>query len=180
MIPEWLYRSPSPLTLCIYTLFSYYGYRKLSKGTIRWTLKWFLGDFTSAIFVLGIPVLIGDALWCMFSLLRFGSLFPNDVLLMVLSIARDVAGVLTCWLFIRRLFDRKVVSFTPDFWFIIIVVNFLFFVMWFGLAADPSVTDWTYAIIHGYDLSRILKTLVLSHGLGRAITFLAYREMWKI
>lgn len=180
MIPEWLYLSPSPLTLIIYALFSYYGYRKLSKGTVRWTLKWFLGDFTSAIFVLGIPVLIGDALWCMFSVLRFGYLFPDAILMMVLSVFRDLAGALTCWLFIRKLFDRKVVALSGDFLFWIVAVNCSLFAVWFGFAVDQSWTDWTYAIINNYPLSRVLSSLLISHGLGRAITFLGYRSMWKI
>lgn len=180
MFPEWFYRSPSPLTLIIYGLFSFYGYRKLSKGTVKGTLKWFLGDFTNALFILGVPVLIGDALWCIFSMLRFGYLFPGDVLMMVLCIARDLAGVFTCWLFVRKLFDHGVVGLTESFWFWIVVVNGFFFAVWFGLAVDPSWTDWTYAIRNNYGLTRVLSSLLLSHGVGRLFIFLGYRGMWKI
>lgn len=177
-VPIYL-RSPSIITIFLYLLFSYYGYKKLSNGTLKFSFKWFIKDFTSSIFLLGIPVLIGDTFWVIASLLRFGAAYPDSVLQLLLCILRDLAGLVTCFVFEWDLFKRKVVGINKEtiFW---IMFNILFITVWFLIAPDPSLTDFTYAIRFDYSLVRILQSVFISHCAGRYIIFLTYRSMWRI
>lgn len=155
-----------------------YGFRQLwgttSKGKGLFTK---IIVYFDALMVLGFWVLIGDIFWCVACYLRFASTYSGGNQLLI-SILRNFAGVIFCYLSVKNLFRSKKVRF--DFGvFIGLLLNFMFLVVWFMSAQTPAFTDWTYAIRHGYPFNMILTSLMLSHVIGKAIIGYIYFSSWS-
>lgn len=130
-----------------------------------------------SLLVLGFWVLLGDILWCVACYLRFAVTYAGGTQLL-LCIIRDGAGALFCFVSSIHLFKSKKVW--VDFGvFIWVLFNIIFLTVWFMEANTPALTDWTYAIRHGYPPNTIITSLLLSHGIGKGIMGFIYFSSWS-
>lgn len=162
----WWAASPSPFSIAWYCLFGYMAYKR---GLKLAEAAWFVG------FV----ALSTDTLWVIGSLLRFGPEYPfaPHSVQLLLCIARNVAGMTTLYLLNHKIFGVKVkwTSETRN-WYL---ANIIFFAIWFIFAVNPSMTDWTYALVNGYSTMRIVSAFLMSHLIGR-VFLLCLMDSWII
>ena len=174
---SWWMRSPSPVTVCMYALFALWGAQRLLKRAPYKHLRYVMA-FIDALMVLGVIVLIGDLIWVVGILLRFGSQYPGSVRQLLFCGARDIAGLAFCLLLTEKLWKNHAVIWTRNTTYGILF-NMIFMGVWFTLAPSPVYTDWTYAIIHGQPTHVIAFSFFISHVLGRIITAEIYGTLYK-
>jgi len=175
----WYAKSPSPFTLIVWLIFAVWLTFKIRKKVVY--RKWqFLNAFTDALFVVGLVTSITDFMWVIACLIRFGRYYPffPDVFQLLLCLGRDAVAAIFCFLLIKHLFDMKFLSFNRRF-VLALMLNAIFFGIWFGIAETPALTDWTYAIRHDYSLETIVISFLLSHVIGRIILFIILYNIIK-
>lgn len=167
----WWALSPSPFSLAFYAILIIIGIRKLIKINEYKRFK-HLVAFSDSFFIVGFAILLGDLSWSIICALRFGSMFPKDLLQITLVIARNFVGLLLCYLLVvsNLRWTRKTTRY--------VAVNIMFQIVWFALAAGPQNTDWTYALKNGYSLATIVQAFFVSHVVGKAIVALIWKNLW--
>jgi len=169
-LPWWAY-SPSPYTIVLYGTLGLIGLRGLKNVQYKhWIIK-YVQSCTWLMFT----VLLSDAVWCVFSLARFGWVYPKDVTLIILCIIRDLAAASYCYTATQKLRDNVDYRRTRLLW----IVNLCFMVVWFSQSSSPAFTDWTYAIRFDYPWGVVAGTFFMSHVLGRIITAGIYLKSFK-
>ena len=163
----WFALSPSPFSIIFYVLLTAYVARTLLQRTDVKHDKYPVA-ITDAILIVGFFVVILDALWVVTCAIRFGSLYPDDVLHLLTCGARDVAAAIFCYLFIGYHFKENRLKFTARTW-ILLAVNSWFLTLWFILSPTPAYTDWTFAIRHDYPLSIVVQSFLTSHVVGKGL-----------
>ena len=169
--------SPSPFSILFYLLLTFYGMRKLMVKVEYKRLK-ILGSFTDALFLVGFIVLITDTVWVVICGLRFGMAYPSSVSQLVLSAARNLVGVLFCYLLVGGYFKQGVCKLTKATLYLILV-NTFFITLWFLLAPSPAYTDWTFAIRHDYPLATVVSSFFISHFVGKGLVAATYYTLWR-
>jgi hypothetical protein len=177
----WFMKSPSPWTLIIWGILAVWASRILVKRVSyrRARLAWLLAFVDSAL-ILGFLVLVTDLFWCVACGLRFGLYFPfyPDVYGLILSAARDAAGMIFLGLLVWDNFRQKIVSFSRLTY--LVLIGYVFFLAaWFGLAPDPSFVDWNYAFKYGYPAVRILQDFLISHVVGRSFIVVLFYSVFR-
>lgn len=173
-LPWWAF-SPSPMTLTFWVLASLYGWYKLRNREYRRYSQ--LLRFTDAALILGVVVLFGDLIWVLICILKFGPQYPGEVYQLSLCILRDLMGVIFCLFFSMELIMEKKIDLMGSIplW----GLNILFMVVWFVIAPDPSLTDWTYAWRYGYPWERVLESFLISHVVGKSLSFWIYWRLFE-
>lgn len=158
----------------MYVAWALWGAGKLKRLGSDRTFFW---RFMDATMVAGIVVLTSDLLWVLACGLRFGLYFPDSVQQLVFCALRDFMGVVFCLVQVPHLIEKDVFSLfnMKGLW----ILNVVFFIVWFGLAPDPSWTDWSYALRHDYGWTRAWSAFALSHIMGRVITTIIYWSVWN-
>ena len=168
----WYMLSPSPYTLTVWSVLAIYQAKKLGASSLKERMY----SFAISIFSLGLIVLPFDSLWVIFQSVKFGYLYPGEVYFTLFSsLFRNLLVFLLCVYETREIKDKlNIYCLIELFWFIP-----LFFV-WFGLAPDPSWTDWTYAWRFGYGNQRTFLAFVISHGVMKIIQGIIFFDLWRI
>ena len=152
--------SPSPVSLAQYAVLSWVIARHLLKK-VEYKRVPRLVSLVDGFFVVAFFVVVTDAFWCLFCILRWLPLFPNDLVQIVSSFFRDVAGAALFFLLIGGYFRNGVLDFkrTVPWLFVCFVSQGL----WFLLAPSLAFTDYVYAFRHGFSLWFVLGSFVFSH-----------------
>jgi len=169
----WWQKSPSPYTLIVWSIWAILKAKQMKPKTFRKWCYW----FATYAFSVGLVVLPFDSVWVILQNVKFGYLFPNEVVpTLATSLSRNVAVFALCLNMtkeIRYKIDVKLTSY-------LFLASFIpLFAVWFGLAVDPSITDWTYAIRFGYSTSRIIVAFVISHIIMKAVQAMIFFKMWS-
>jgi len=164
--------SPSPFTLGVWSLLALFQARKFRPSSVK---KWGY-YFSLCAFSLGFIVLPFDSLWVVCQNVRFGYLYPDERWITLgLSLTRNGVFLLISWLGTREI--HKLLNWDALYGLLYFVVIFL---GWFGLANNPSWTDWTYAWRLGYGGVRTIYAFLISHGLMKFIQALIYFDLWRV
>jgi len=180
----WFYRSPSPWSLIFYLIMTLYGYRKL-KGIdyARWpgpagSLLARLVRLTDAFAVFALIIMVQDTLWLTFNTVRWWPEYHQymDFSYFACFLRNGAAAALffimtvdkygQAWRFNRKTFAAFLVQCG--------VLGIVFFI----LAADPGMTDWTYAIRHNQADEKILAAFLLSHVIMKILNAWIYSTVW--
>lgn len=167
----WYMLSPSIYTLTVWSMLAILQTKKLGAYGIK---KWLYG-FSVCAFSLGLVVLPFDSLWVIFQNVRFGYLYPDERwITLISSLARNILFLLFCIYETRENFKHlnmkallKLSIFIP------------IFIVWFGLAPDPSYTDWTYAWRFEYGIERTITAFIISHVGLKLIQAVIYFNLWR-
>ena len=174
----WIALSPNPLTLTVWVLLAVYGAKHLLKRNEyrRWRR---LNAFTDSLFILGFIVLSMDLMWVVVCGFRFSWFYPLESGLQLFACAgRNVVGMSFCYLLIGGYFKNGTVNFTKN-TTIAYVANLVFLAVWFGLSPGPWLTDWTYAIRHGYPQATVLTSFFISHVVGKTLLTIIFVTIWR-
>lgn len=178
-MPWWAF-SPSPFSLIFYAILIAYATAKmLKRNTYRRTGIWkVIVAFTDGFFALAFLVLLTDLLWIVGSGLRFGGMYPESVLQLVLCAFRNIFGLIGVNYITSKFFDYGLLNVTK--WTtILFYVNVLYLVLWFTLSPSPAYTDWTFAIKYDYPLQIIVQSFLTSHIVGRVILALMFYSLFQ-
>lgn len=173
----WFALSPSPFSIIFWLVLIIWGARRLLRKVEYRRLK-YLNALTDTFFVLGLVVLSTDLMWVLICALRFGSLYADSVLQLVLYAARDVAGMLFCYLLTSQYFKKEIFHFNRK-TVASYLLNLTFLAIWFACAEGPWFTDWTYAIRYDYSAAVIWTAFFISHVIGKIIVWLIYYSLWE-
>jgi len=176
----WFYRWPNPMSTIFYGVVVLVGAKLLLKRGTEYRFKrWrWLFAWTDSFLLVGFIALSGDFLWMLACALRFLSFYPNNLFLVVSCLGRDLVGMVFCYFLVGNLIKQKVVSFKRS-TFAAYLLLILFLVVNFGFAPDLTWTDWTYAVRAGCDTATILRSLLVSYGLGRVFSVILLWSWWK-
>jgi len=168
----WYMLSPSPYSLAVWSFLAYFQAKKLNPFSWREWMK----AFSICAFTLGFVVLPFDCLWVIFQNIRFGYLYPDERWFTLFSsLARNLLLLLLC------IYESREVHEYLNFTALSGHVDFIIlFTIWFGLAPDPSWTDWTYAYRFGYGGVRTAEAFLISHVFMKSIQALIYYYLWKV
>jgi len=168
---EWWMKSPSPFTIAIWLILAAWLMPKLLQK-IKYPRLKYLKAFADSVAIIGFITLIGDLLWCLTCLARFGTSFPfyPDVYQLILCAVRDFVGIIFCFMLIQPLLNVKFLTFNNTF-FKAILYNQIFFIAWFTIAPNPGFIDWNFAIRNDYALNIVVSDFLTSHVLGRICLF---------
>lgn len=168
--------SPSPFTIIYWLILIAWTYPKLYiTGKYKRLPR--LMSLTDSACLVGFVVLTNDLIWVTICGLRFGYIYPDSVLQLVICAFRDIAGALLCYSLAGQHWTRKTVSITKK-TRLFYMLNIVFITVWFLLATSPAWTDWTYAIKYDYPISVIATSFLTSHIIGKSITTLIYYTLF--
>lgn len=174
-VPWWAL-SPSPFTALVWCGLAWYGQRYYARRVTY--PKWqFMKSFVDSAFLLGIIVLTFDTYWCIGQMIRFGSLYPDDVFHMYLCMGRNIAAIAMC-LFMEVQYYGKTWRITR-FTVISQIALILFMVGWFTWASDITMTDWTKGIVAGYPWNHIFRTFVMSHVFAKTLQGISFITLFN-
>lgn len=173
----WFYKSPGPLSLFFYGTIILSGAWVLTKRVTYTRWKW-VNAFTESFFLNGFIFLSGDLLWISASILRFLPMYPESLNQAITLLARDLLGLLFCFLLIGQRLKDKIISFKQH-TFLSYFVLTSFFVICFLVAKDPTFTDWTYAVRVGASTETILVSLFVCYGIGKMLSVVLVYSWWK-
>lgn len=139
------------------------------------TIRRWIYNFSTCLFLLGLIVLPFDSLWIICQIIKFGYLYPTEIWpTLISSLSRNLLVFIICLWETREIsgqLDKK--QFTKLFWFVPL------FIFWFTLAPNPSWTDWTYAWRYGYGTLRVTTAFIISHIIMKTIQAIIYFKIWK-
>jgi len=164
--------SPSPYSIVVWSLLAFYGARKMQPKTVK---QW-LHALSTCAFVVGLVVMPFDSLWIVFQIARFGYLYPDEAMpILLYCLTRNITIFLLCIYETRKvrlqLLNVKSLVYLPFF--------IPLFILWFGLAPDPSWTDWTYAFRYNYSNLRVFQAFIISHIFMKSLQGIIYIKLWK-
>jgi len=160
------------MTLFFYGILSLYAAHRMGARTVR---EW-MGGFGSGAFMVGLIILPFDAWWQLLQWLKFGSMYPGELLMVVVVLVRDAAAWTMCYLLNRNLLAEKgPATLNGVAWVLIPMASLLIRFLWF--APDPGYTDYTYTLRYGSSMAWWVQYL---SGLpDRGLQALAYYKLWK-
>lgn len=168
----WWAQSPSPYTLIYWFLLLLYGVSRFSpKGWRGWAVR--LWD---ACLILALIIFPIDIMWLTCEWLKFGSAYPQDWLIIVLCLIRDVGMITICVLLGWETLTGPRINlknFSSLAWAI------PFYAVWFLEAGGLEVTDWTYALKMGFPFDRVLQSFLISHILLKGLQAAMYINLWR-
>jgi len=166
----WFMFSPSPVSLIQYVILSWILSRYLLKK-VKYNRVPCIMSMIDSFFVVAFFVVVTDGFWCLFCIFRWLPLFPDDLVQIVSSFFRDVAGAALFFLLIGGYFRNGVLNFrrTVPWLFVCFVSQGL----WFLLAPSPAFTDYTYGFRHGYSFWVVAGSWILSHFVMRIPLWIA-------
>jgi len=161
----WFMLSPSPVSLIQYAILTWIMWSYFLRAG-KYEKHSRILSLIDSFFVVAFFVVLTDAFWVSFSILKWLPLYPQDALQIYASLGRDLLAALLFGMFIWDNLKQKVISFNFSviFW---LCISFLFQAAWFFFAGSPGVTDYTFAWRHGYPLEFVLIAWSLSHVLMR-------------
>jgi len=172
-VPWWAL-SPGPLTISIYTIMAFYGaYRFNKTSKLLGAMDWVRCTYKCA-FIVGLVVLPFDLIWTVDEALVFGHLYPGDLAELFPLFNMKLAVWILCWIESYKFFGDKGPLEKRNLMFMIVFVFYLTAHFW--LAPDPSWTDYTYAIRHGYD--NVLLSWLFGP-VGKSLQVGVYYGIWK-
>lgn len=172
----WFALSPSPFSIAFYLILIVYTYRKIACYGHSVNIRDKIVFWTDAFFIVGFFIVFLDSFWILASWIRFGAAYPESAFQLAASFGRNMAAIILCYL-IAGVHLQRINPSRLTFTFFYLDVFFL--AAWFYVAPNPSLTDWTFAIRHGYPASRILTAFLISHIIGKIIAAGFYLSLWK-
>ena len=176
----WFAVSPSPWSLAFYAIMALIGSRLLLNLGAKYRRAPRLMAFLDALFLLGIIVFIQDTIWLIINTWRWilplysgTATFFNYYIRFPQNIVGTMLLILLTW----GLWSSKLVDFRKRtvLWFAVIAA-FTFLV--FSLAPGQQLTDWTWAISHGYSDLIILQAFLISHIGYKLLIALAFLSLF--
>lgn len=161
----WYMLSPSPVSILQYLILSWIVSRHLIK-TVEYKRFPQLLSFVDGFMIMGFFVVLCDAFWCIFCALKWLPLFPQDLIQILSSFARDAVACFMLFLLIGDYFLNGVIRMKRGSW-ILLGFCILSLGLWFLLAPSIAYTDYTFAWKAGYPLSFVFTDFVFSHFLMR-------------
>jgi len=177
---SWFAVSPSPWSLAFYAVMALIGSQILLNLGAKYRRAQRLMAFLDALFLLGIIVFIQDSIWLIFNTWRWilplysgTATFLNYYVRFPQNIMGAALMILLTW----GVWKSNLVAFRKKtiFWFAVISA-FTFTV--FLLAPGQQLTDWTYAISHGYSDQIILQAFLISHIGYKLLIALAFLSLF--
>lgn len=176
-LPWWTF-SPSPFSFLFYFILSLYAYHKLRLYEGPKTFRQKIGLYTDTIFLVGAVVLFLDGWWIIICGLRFLPMFPDSIIQLFFSGARDFVGVIFCLMFVGHYFLVEGFTRIKRITIVLFIVDLIFLIVWFALSPSPAYTDWTYAIKNNYPMETIIISFLTSHILGKTIAATIFLSIW--
>jgi len=171
----WYTISPTPWSIAMYAIWAWWGSRRLPRDAyIRFHR---LAAWVDALWIAGVVVLVGDILWVMAVWIRWGFVYPNEIMLLIYSLIRNTAGLILCLLMSRGWWNSGRVRWNMDV-FCLWLVDLLYLIMWFGLAPGLEWTHWVYALENGYATWPYVGFIAFI--IGRIITTTIYMRTWNV
>jgi hypothetical protein len=166
----WFMLSPSPVSLIQYAVLTWIMWGYLLNN-VAYKKHPRIMSAIDGFFVAAFFVVLTDAFWVIFSLIKWLPLYPGDLSLLLMSLGRDLGAALLFGLFIFDHFKSGVLQWRiPVFWILIsFVVQFLYFCG----SSSPAFTDYTYAWRHGSDIGIIIVSWIFSHFILRIPLWIA-------
>lgn len=173
------FESPSTFTFIFWIVLWLWGLLQLPLSTyddVKRIPKVY--RLVNCMMIVGLIAFIYDSTWIFFQIVKFGHLYPSDLNEILLRFGQNAGLFCICFLFIFHLFEKKILEFqsrTYD----LLIIQLFYFIAWFYLAPDPSWTDWTYAIRHGFPREQIYLSFIISHVIGKMIQGLTFISLWR-
>ena len=176
----WFAVSPSPWSLAFYAVMAAIGSELLLRSGAKHGRAPRLMAFLDALFLLGIIVFIQDTIWLLINTWRWIiPLYSGTATFLnyYVRFPQNVVGALLLFLLTWGLWRSNLVAFRKKtvFWFAVISA---FTFMVFLLAPGQQLTDWTYAISHGYSDQIILQAFLISHIGYKLLIALAFLSLF--
>lgn len=170
-LPWWAF-SPSPFTLFFWGLLIVYGVSRFSPRGWR--------DYAvhiwDACMILALVVFPVDTLWLICEWFKFGSLYPQDLTLIVVCLIRNVGATIMCTILGWETLIGPRINLKK---FSCLAWAIPFYVVWFLEAGGLEVTDWTYALKMGFPIGRVLQSFFISHILLKSLQAAMYINLWR-
>lgn len=167
----WFMFSPSPVSLIQYAVLTWIFWGYFLRAAAYRNHSRILAAIDS-FFLVAFFVVLTDSFWCVFCILKWLPLYPQDTLQIFSSLGRDLLAAALFWIF---LIDHKRAGvFTFDgsvkFW---LLISFISQGAWFFLAPSIIYTDYTQAWIQGSSLEFVLAAWIFSHFIMRIPLWMA-------
>ena len=165
----WYTISPTPWSVVLYAIWAWWGSKKLPRDAYCRLHR--LAAWVDALWIAGIVVLVGDILWVIAVWIRWIPIYPNERILLMYSLIRNLSGLVLCLLMSRNWWKSKRIRWGSTIYFLW-GINLLYLIVWFGFAPGLEWTHWVYALENGY---RIWPHVwVIGYIIGRTITTAIY------
>lgn len=180
---SWFAFSPSPWSFAFYAILGFIGGRQLLREGVGAHYKRFpkLMAFVSAIFIMGIVVLIQDTIWLGINTWRWiiplymdRAMFGNYWVRFPQNLVGALAFLLLSW----GEWKLKFVSFKMSTVFLFGMIALFTFAV-FSLAPSQAVTDWVFAVRMGYPDQVILESFIISHVGYKILIALAFLSLFQ-
>jgi len=172
------YESPSPFTFFFWIVIWIWGLFHLPiqaySDVKRFT---FLYRLVNGMMIVGFVVFIYDTSWIICQGIKFGSLYPEDLNVLLIRLIQNVGLLWVCFFYIRHLFEKGILEFSSA-TYDLLIIQAVYFGIWFVLAPDPSWTDWTYAI-RNLNYDQVLTSFIISHLFGKIIQGLIFISLFS-
>ena len=171
---EWYTISPAPWSVIMYALWALWGSKRLPKDA--YTRFHRLAAWVDALWVAGVVVLVGDILWVAAVWIRWGAIYHEQIMLLVYSQIRNVAGLILCFMMSQGLWRSKRLRWGKDV-YLLWGLDLIYLALWFGLAPGLEWTHWVYALENGFKSWPWV--WVIGYIIGRIITTGIYVKTWS-
>ena len=161
----WFMLSPSPVSLIQYAVLTWIMWGYLSRN-VEFKKHARLHRLINSFFIVAFFVVLTDAFWVLFSILKWLPLYPGDALQICSSLGRDIMGAALFYVMIGGYFKQKILHFNSSviFW---MCVCFISQAAWFFFSPSPGFTDYTFAWRYGYPVEVVAGSWFLSHFIMR-------------
>lgn len=171
----WYTISPSPWSITMYALWAWWASKKIPKD--KYVRFHRLAAWVDAVWVAGVVVLVGDILLIMAVWIRWHSIYPNELGLIINSLLRNISILTICLIMSWDMWKLKWARWGSTV-YLLWGVNILFLLLWFGLAPGLEWTQWVYALEHGF--ASWPYAWFVSFVIGRIITTMIYVRTWNV
>lgn len=167
----WFMFSPSPVSLIQYAVLTWimWGY---FLRTAKYKKHPRIMAAIDGFFLVAFLVVLTDSFWCVFCILKWLPLYPQDALQIFSSLGRDLLAAALFGIFLLDHKKAGVINFDAPvkFW---LLISFISQGAWFLLAPSIIFTDYTQAFLQGSSLEFILAAWIWSHFIMRIPLWLA-------
>jgi len=170
----WYTVSPTPWSIILYAIWAWWASKKIAPGE---NLRKRLAAWVDCVWIAGVVVLVGDIMWVSAVWVRWAPIYPDELMLLVYSQIRNFGLLSVSIIMSWHLWEAKIVKWgSTIFW--LWGLNFLYLLLWFGLAPGLEWTHWVYALENGYTTWPYVWGI--GYIIGRAITTLIYWRTWDV
>jgi len=170
----WYTISPTPWSIILYVIWAWWASKKIAPEE---NLRKRLAAWVDCVWIAGVVVLVGDILWVSAVWIRWVSLYPDEMMLLVYSQIRNLCLLSISIVMSWHLWKAKIVqwgSTVGKLW----GLNLLYLLLWFGLAPGLEWTHWVYALENGYSCWPYVWGI--GYIIGRIITTLIFWRTWNV